>query len=549
MINRISKLLLGFVFMILFSLPASAETMMLEYDGNIHEYNGAVYSLVVNNNIINPSLSPIIFNDRALVPVREIFEEVGATVEYDSSDKSVTIYNEDTTVVLYINDNIAYINGRKVMIPDNVVPKLITKLGGETKTMVPVRFISESIGMPVDFDAEAGVILIASDKNSVQLPPQNTENKQEETLKPIVEKTVFESVSYETLSSTRFALYINTNKKVKSIADFTLEAPGRLVIDLNETVLGLHTDELYINSSGITSVRFGDNGERSRIVIDSEYIKNYNVEYESDTRIVVNVRTSIPDDSLSATPTPTKAPTITPSNPTVTTPTPTPRPIIGNEVAKRIVVLDAGHGGADSGAVGKLGGEEEKKDSTDGTENTESEEKEDPNVIKIYEKDLTLAITKKVKAILENNGIAVSMTRTGDTLPTLVERPTQANNIDAALFVSIHINSVDGNSDANGIETFYASENNYNMYGTTSEVFAKSLLKNMIAKTGATNRGVKVASHAVTKRCNMPASLVECGFISNQKELNLMLTEDYQNKLAQGIAQGIIDTLPLVRTK
>lgn len=79
-------------------------------------------------------------------------------------------------------------------------------------------------------------------------------------------------------------------------------------------------------------------------------------------------------------------------------------------------MLDAGHGGSDSGAVGYSNG----------------------NVV--LEKNLTLEITYKVKEILENAGYTVSMTRTGDTLPSLVERPTQANAENAAVFVSIHIN-------------------------------------------------------------------------------------------------------------
>lgn len=72
-------------------------------------------------------------------------------------------------------------------------------------------------------------------------------------------------------------------------------------------------------------------------------------------------------------------------------------------------MLDAGHGGSDSGAVGYSNG----------------------NVV--LEKNLTLEITYKVKEILENAGYTVSMTRTGDTLPSLVERPTQANAENAAV--------------------------------------------------------------------------------------------------------------------
>ncbi len=96
---------------------ASAQTMMLEYDGGTHEYNGEIYALVVNNQLINPPLSPIIFNDRALVPVREIFEEVGATVNYINDTQTIEVSSDEYDVVMRINDNVAYINGEKPIYP------------------------------------------------------------------------------------------------------------------------------------------------------------------------------------------------------------------------------------------------------------------------------------------------------------------------------------------------------------------------------------------------------------------------------------------------
>lgn len=140
----------------------AASAMTLEYDGGIYEYDGSIYTLVVNNSVLNPPLSPIIFNDHALVPVREIFEELGALVEYDMDTRTVDVIKDDYTISMSINDNVAYVNGEKTVIPDGVAPKLISELGGETKTMVPVRFISESIGLDVEFDYPSGTILIES---------------------------------------------------------------------------------------------------------------------------------------------------------------------------------------------------------------------------------------------------------------------------------------------------------------------------------------------------------------------------------------------------
>lgn len=141
-------------------IPAHAAGIPLFYDGAEHMYTGSVYNLYVNGNEIRAAMEPIIFNDHALVPVREVFEEVGATVEYTVETRCVEIQYRKTYIRLYINDNCAYINGRKTNIPDDVVPKLINKSGGLTKTMVPVRFISESVGMGVEFDGNSGSIYI-----------------------------------------------------------------------------------------------------------------------------------------------------------------------------------------------------------------------------------------------------------------------------------------------------------------------------------------------------------------------------------------------------
>lgn len=142
---------------------APVHAFEIQYDNVTQEYTGSVYELVVNERLMdNLPLSPIIFNDRALVPVREIFEEMGAEVSYTGETKCVEIEYENTYVRLFINDNAAYINGKRTAIPDNVVPKLITRVGGETKTMVPLRFISETIGMDVVFDGEHNTILVNS---------------------------------------------------------------------------------------------------------------------------------------------------------------------------------------------------------------------------------------------------------------------------------------------------------------------------------------------------------------------------------------------------
>ena len=110
------------------------------------------------------------------------------------------------------------------------------------------------------------------------------------------------------------------------------------------------------------------------------------------------------------------------------------------------------------------------------------------------------------------------------------------------MFASIHINSAES-VEANGVEVFYSTINNEDDYGTTSAVLAKNVLSRMLYHMEAKNRGVKTADHAVTKNCYMPAVLIEVGFISNEEEVAKMCTESYQQKAAQGIAEGIINTM------
>ena len=487
---------------------ADAEGVMLEYDGGTHEYNGEFYSLVVNNQIIDPPLAPIIFNDRALVPVREIFEEVGAEVDYINETQTVEVKGDNTDVKLRINDNVAYINGAKTKIPDNVVPKLISKVGGETKTMVPVRFISESIGLDVEFDSGDGAILIESDGYTLadETPMQEYAEPEPE---PEPEPELYiTDVSCNITSSETACVTVTTDGAIDNYDDFVLQSPQRLVVDIPGAKLSGVDENTTVGAAGVSAVRVGSNDERARIVLDMRNLKTYTVTQTSDNTLEINTVSATPKQEVITEGVKNEIKATVTQNSNYT----------ARSSEDMLIVLDAGHGGSDSGAVGELDGEP------------------------VYEKELTLQITKRVRDILEGAGYNVSLTREGDTLPSLTERPAQANAENAALFISIHINSADA-SEAHGTEVYYAEENNDDGYGVTSETFAENVLERMLKYMQSVSRGVKTAEHAVTRRCNMPAVLAEVGFISNPEEVYLMTTDEYQQKAAQGIAEGIILTL------
>ena len=180
----------------------------------------------------------------------------------------------------------------------------------------------------------------------------------------------------------------------------------------------------------------------------------------------------------------------------------------------KIITLDAGHGGSDPGAIG-----------SDGTK----------------EKNITLAITKAVKELLEKKGAKVYMTRTTDVdvygpnasdADELQARVNVGEKYNSDLFVSLHINS-SVNKNVGGFSTYY--------YPKTSNDLriAKSIQDQLTANFGVDDLGVRQANFYVIKRISMPATLVEMCFISNEKELVLMKGKWFQNKTARLIAVGI----------
>lgn len=491
----------------------SAAGLQICYDGATHWYTGEVYSLVVNGNYVQSAMEPIIFNDHALVPVREIFEECGATVDYTLETQCVEINYNDTNIRMHINDNYAYVNGKKQIIPDNVVPKLINKPGDVTKTMVPVRFISETAGMDVEFDSQKGEIIITSEEMAAATPAP------EPVVEPVQTNVSVTNTKYIMLSDTSMKLTIKGDGNIKDrVSSFTLTDPERVVVDFAKTGLVVGEETINVGVNGISSIRSGYNDERARIVVDVENLIDYSVNAVDETtiEIIINVtgetsqKTEPPEDNIiignesSAEVPPSNASGMTEEN------------------SKKIIMLDPGHGGADPGAVGYLDGKA------------------------INEKDLTLSIAYKVKSILEADGYITSMTRTGDTLPSLTERPEQANSENCALFVSIHINAAEAEN-AYGTEVYYSEENNTEKYGVTSKEFADNILSGMLKYMGSYDRGVKMANWAVIRRSNMPAILLEVGFISNQAELRKMCDDEYQNKVAKGIAEGIVNTISEVK--
>ena len=192
-------------------------------------------------------------------------------------------------------------------------------------------------------------------------------------------------------------------------------------------------------------------------------------------------------------------------------------------VTDKTIVLDAGHGGIDPGAMNK--------DKT------------------VLEKDINLQITMKIKELIEASGGNVVLTRDSDISlyeegankttrqkynENLKNRKKIVENSQADMFVSIHLNSFE-DSKYYGAQTFYPA-------GKEDSKFLAEMiqaeLKRVVDNTN--NRKIKPREDLYLLKDNkMPSVLIECGFLSNQKEAELLAEEEYQDKIAWAIYVGI----------
>jgi len=185
---------------------------------------------------------------------------------------------------------------------------------------------------------------------------------------------------------------------------------------------------------------------------------------------------------------------------------PQPRPPVHN--GKLLVVIDPGHGGKDSGAPG-LGG--------------------------LLEKDVVLPIGRKVAAILEQNGVQTVLTRDADFFVELQGRVDIAERVNATLFVSIHANSVDNRPSVNGLEVYY-----YDSGYALAEVVRNTILQNI---STIKDRGTRKARFYVLRKSSMPSILVETGYMTGYEDNPRLASPEYQNRMAEAIASGILKYL------
>lgn len=432
---------------------------------------------------------------RTLLPVREIAELLGATVLWMGDTRQVLIFRGSDTIVLTLGSAAAVVNGQNVQLPGGV-PAGVVKLGGEEKTMVPLRFVSEQLQAQVAWNNDTFTAAVTA-----QLP------EPEPTPTPTPEPT-----STPTKPDRGMLLRVTADDNAQTITLYLSQTPqyrvsdlgDRVVIDLPGVAIGSGKDgSLTPENPVVAAVRYAQHGSdldpdyarTTRVVLDlaegCTYTKNVMVTGDSNLfAVVVSVKPPETGDK--------PAEPAAPLDPSAFT-----------------VVLDAGHGGSASGAV-----------------------YED-----VMEKNITLPITLRVEELLQAKGCNVVMTRTKDVYMDLYDRCDIANEAKGDLFVSIHANASSSNRSFQGTFTYYYPNS------ARGEKLAGAVQAAVVASAGSIDRGLLSNDYVVLRETNMAACLVEIGFMSNHEELMKLIQPSYQEKLAQGIAQGILNHLAALPAK
>lgn len=538
----------------------------------ITAFGETTVKVTYNGNTLTCDVPPYIENSRTLIPVR-MAEQLGYLVEWDEKNRTVNLEKGDKTILLKIDSSIAEVSGKKVTMD---VPAAIT----QSRTFVPVRFVSENFGYNVDWDSGTRTVLI-TDPVSVSITNVTTEKTQDELL-----------------------IKLFADKTIENVETMVLENPKRYVYDIKNAVLSVDKDEITVNSDIIKSVRYSQfslspydvrivvelkqdttltakyiNGLYTISVLDggvptvtslkltegentasvymtTDMTLNYSsYKLSNPSRYVVE----LPDADIAAPDlkgsgeviekaeltrkdgvtkltiylagavSATKCYITSRDGNIVVTANLTDTKEPENSEIKAdgdfLIVIDPGHGGDEPGSLGKINGE-----------------------IVLYEKDINLKIGKRVYEILLERGYNVIATRTDDSTVSLMKRVEIANESNADLFVSVHNNSFTDSS-AKGTLTMYAYDTPKSGHSFSGKDVAGIIQPYLAASTGSTDRKLMENSKIyVNAKTNMPAVLCECLFMSNPEDLGKLMDEAYAEKIAKGIADGICEAVKQMKS-
>lgn len=305
-----------------------------------------------------------------------------------------------------------------------------------------------------------------------------------------------EKISHNLMTSEQGDTYlhieINTNREVKNFS--IQENPNnkyQLIFDIEDAQISNISRQEKLDGNIAKKVFLQEKKDtvQGKIYLQEEVNNNYKIYSLGKKGIAIDIFNSVVN-------------------------TPVASDVALSNVKNKIITIDPGHGGSDSGAVGPNG---------------------------YTEKEGAFAISQKVASILNQSGAKVVMTRDSDVdvygpnasaRNELQARVDVGNNANSDIFVSIHCNAF-VNPAANGTQTFY--------YGSSyqGQRLAQSIQEKMIEANGLRDRGISTCNFYVVKHSYMPAVLIETAFITNYDEEALLSDDEWQTTMAKAIAEGI----------
>lgn len=538
------------------------------YKGNIVvdnktiNYNVPDVSIIVDGNKFDTGKNPpLIIDNNTVVPLRSIGEGLGAKVDWAGSTQTITV-TKDKVIKLFIGRDYATIDGNKVSLSSPA--RLIN---GDT-TYVPMRFIFENLGYDVKWIGDKYLILAAKK----------------------ADPTAANNVNIISFTST----YTNGTYTITVKGDGPLtysqgsindDTSIRIYFDFNNAINTVTNKQITIDKSGLNLAYIGQNKLQpaiTRLVVNMGYSipytitqsqdkKEFDISFKTGQNKVTNITAEKVNSSDQLTIN-TDADHFNPSrygdnkisidildatlnmsdgkpagnilfNGNIVTgirysqlDANTVRVVVDTNVKadfsvqlagqgivlsitkpdpnkKQLIYIDPGHGGSDPGAIGVRG---------------------------IHEADINLAIGLKLKTLLDNSGYRTMISRSSDIDVGLYDRPYQANNAGADVFVSIHSDSF-GSPSANGTTVLYYP-NGYNGDTRDERTFARIIHDNLMKQINTTDRGLSERPKLVVlNQTKMPAVLVETGFVTSPTDAQLLTDDNFQWKVAQGIYNGIVE--------
>lgn len=421
---------------------------------------------------------PMIVNSRTLVPVRAVFTGLDAEVEWDGNNKVVTVEKDKTNISFKVGSEYATVNSSSKKL--DAAPVIVND-----RCMIPIRFVSENLGYDVLWDADERAVHV---------------NEKKKELSNVKKINVVKN-------STNNAVSITFDNIAKASV-MTLENPFRIVADFENSALSMGDGNSKVDSGYIKEVRWAKHDDDCRIVIECSANQPYEISTNDD---VYSIKVGNASSKIEIDDEKDKDDDTTDEDVVVEKRDPN----------NLLVVLDAGHGGTDPGALGK---------------------DEAGNTI-INEKDVNLSIALKVRDILVKNGVQVKMTRETDKFVPLMDIADFANKNDADLFVSIHNNAIEDPSISGTLVMYYDTETK-NSYGIKSSYVAETIRDAVLDETSLVKRNNPNSPRIlVLNQTKMPAVLVECAFVTNESDRNYLNSNKGISEIATGIANGIMESL------